>query len=248
MNDFITWLAALAPEGETMLFVRQKPNKKGGYSYLAHLPERARISAGEAWYGNTGSFILTRLAERMSAARENIERVAVLVLDDVGTKSRRPEGLTPTWRMETSPGNEQWGFVFALDDQPTKAEYTAAIEAIAEAGYTDPGACNAVRNFRLPGSVNLKPGRDGFASRLIEWTPDREFSLPQILEALGVTSKPVSATVDAVALDDDGNDDVLAWLHERGLVLERTNTAGWCGVVCPNADAHTNDEIGRAHV
>ena len=243
MNDFITWLAALAPEGETMLFVRQKPNKKGGYSYVAHLPERARISAGEAWYGNTGSFILTRLAERMSAARENIERVAVLVLDDVGTKSRRPEGLTPTWRMETSPGNEQWGFVFALDDQPTKAEYAAAIEAIAEAGYTDPGACNAVRNFRLPGSVNLKPGRDGFASRLIEWTPAFEFSLPQILGALGVTAKPISATVDAVALDDDGNDDVLAWLNERGLVLERTNTAGWCGVVCPNADAHTNDEI-----
>ena len=57
-------VAALAPEDETMLFVRQKPNKKGGYGYLAHLPERARISAGEAWYGNTGSFILTRLAER----------------------------------------------------------------------------------------------------------------------------------------------------------------------------------------
>ena len=137
------------------------------------------------------SDLLTRLAERLSAARENIERVAVLVLDDVGTKSRRPEGLTPTWRMETSPGNEQWGFVFALDDQPTKAEYTAAIEAIAEAGYTDPGACNAVRNFRLPGSVNFKPGRDGFASRLVEWVPQLEFSLPQILGALGVTSKQI---------------------------------------------------------
>ena len=42
MSDFITWLAALAPEDETMLFVRQKPNKKGGYSYVAYLPERAR--------------------------------------------------------------------------------------------------------------------------------------------------------------------------------------------------------------
>ena len=40
MNDFIKWLAALAPDEETMLFVRQKPNKKGGYSYVAHLPER----------------------------------------------------------------------------------------------------------------------------------------------------------------------------------------------------------------
>ena len=89
----------------------------------------------------------------------------------------------------------------------------------------------------------MKPGRDGFASRLIEWAPQLEFSLPQILTALGVTSKPISATVDAVALDDDGNDDVLAWLNERGLVLERTNTAGWCGVVCPNADAHSNDEF-----
>ena len=62
--------------------------------------------------------------------------------------------------METSPGCFQWGYAFT--EQPTKAEFSAAIVAIAEAGYTDPGAINCVRNFRLPGSVNLKPGRDAF--------------------------------------------------------------------------------------
>ena len=79
-----------------------------------------------------------------------------MVLDDIGTKSKLPP-LEPTWIIETSPDNYQWGYTFALDDQPLKGDFSAAIKAIAEAGYTDGGAINPVRNFRIPGSVNLKP-------------------------------------------------------------------------------------------
>ena len=114
------------------------------------------------------------------------------MLDDVGTKSKAPP-LEPTWKIETSPDNFQWGYTFSLDDQPKHEEFSAAIKAIAEAGFTDKGATNAVRNFRIPGSVNLKPDRGGFKSVLSEFQPQREFSLPQILGAFwGVAGGPGS--------------------------------------------------------
>jgi hypothetical protein len=161
-----------------------------------------------------------------------------MMLDDIGTKSKTPP-LEPTWIMETSPGSFQWGYAFS--DQPTKAEFSAAIRAIADAGYTDPGACNPVRNFRLPGSVNLKPDRNHFESRLVEFHPDREYALPDICAALGVT--PVEAdslTLRPIRLADDGADDVMAWLSQQGLLLSRPNGEGWAGVICPNGAEHTD--------
>jgi hypothetical protein len=161
-----------------------------------------------------------------------------MMLDDIGTKSKVPT-IAPTWIMETSPGSFQWGYAFS--DQPTKAEFSAAIRAIADAGYTDPGACNPVRNFRLPGSVNLKPDRNNFESRLVEFHPDREFTLPEICAALGVT--PVEAdslTLRPIRLSDDGADDVMAWLSQQGLLLSRPNGEGWAGVICPNGAEHTD--------
>jgi hypothetical protein len=158
----------------------------------------------------------------------------------VGTKSKAPP-LEPTWKIETSPDNYQWGYTFSLDDHPTVDEFTAAIKAIAEAGYTDPGATNAVRNFRLPESVNLKPGRDNFAARLTEFHPKREFSLGQICEALSVTPVPIeSARFTPIRVADDGQDDVVVWLSSNGLVLSRPNPEGWMGVQCPNYEQHTD--------
>ena len=165
--EFLEYLINLAPEGETFLIVKQKP--QGGThadgtpkcTWPAFLPT-ARRREGESWYGNTASFILDRMGDRPSASAANCEYVLVMVLDDIGTKSKTPP-LPPTWIMETSPGNYQWGYAF--NDQPTKGDFSAAILAIAAAGYTDAGAVNPVRNFRLPGSVNIKPGRDEFVSR-----------------------------------------------------------------------------------
>jgi hypothetical protein len=162
-----------------------------------------------------------------------------MMLDDIGTKSKTPP-LPPTWIMETSPGNYQWGYAFS--EQPTVGEFSAAIKAIAAAGYTDPGACNPVRNFRLPGSINQK---NGFISRLVEFTPGREYSVGDICAALGVVPGVAdTATVRSVGLADDGDDDVLAWIAERGELLEIGHE--WYGVVCPNAAEHTDgNPMGR---
>jgi hypothetical protein len=248
--EFLDFITKLAPTGETALIVRQKPQLKDGAIQLhadgavkctwpAYLPDANRIKPNQAWYGNTASFIVDRFTDgRVSARADNCEYILVMMLDDIGTKSKTPP-LEPTWIMETSEGSFQWGYAFS--DQPTKAEFSAAIKAIADAGYTDPGACNPVRNFRLPGSVNLKPERNHFESRLVEFHPEREYSLPEICAALGVT--PVEAdslTLRPIRLSDDGADDVMAWLSEQGLLLSRPNGEGWAGVICPNGAEHTD--------
>jgi hypothetical protein len=244
--DFLT---KLAPEGETFLVVRQKPQTKDGEfqfhadgaikaTWPAMLPT-AKIKDDWAIYGNTASFIVDRFKDgHVSASAANCEYVLVMVLDDVGTKAKVPP-IEPTWKMETSPGSFQWGYVFS--EQPTKGEFTAAIKAIADAGYTDPGAINAVRNFRLPGSVNLKPGREMFKSMLVEFHPERDFTLPQICAALEVT--PAADTGDIfrpIRISDDGTDDVMIWLSDNGLLLSRPNQEGWAGVICPNSAQHTD--------
>jgi hypothetical protein len=257
MQEFIDYLTNIAPEGETILFVRQKPVVYGGepvchkdgtpkYVWPPFLPTSPKLGRPGAWYANTGCFIVERFRDGLSASAANCERVAFLVLDDIGTKSKAPP-LEPTWKIETSPGNYQWGYTFGLDDQPLKGEFAAAIKAIAEAGFTDPGAVNPVRNFRIPGSINLKEGRDNFASVLTEFYPEREFTLTQIVTALGVTPGPVdTAYIRGVSLEDDGMDKVLEWIQERGLLLEKANGEGWYGVVCPNHAEHTTgDPSGR---
>jgi hypothetical protein len=250
--DFLEYITNLAEEGETALIVRQKPVVYSGqpvthadgspkYTWPAFLPDHKRRE-GQAWYVNTGSFIIDRLKDgKPSASVSNCQFCLFMMLDDIGTKSKEPP-LPPTWIMETSPGSFQWGYAYS--EQPTVGEQTAALSVIAAAGYTDPGATNAVRNCRLPGSVNLKPGRDNFAARLVEFHPGREYTLPQICEALGVAPGEADTPHHHVLqLRDTGKDTVLTWLNEHNLVLSNVNSEGWMGVVCPNHAEHTDGQI-----
>jgi hypothetical protein len=245
--NFLEFLMSLAPEGETALIVRQKPLGKelqfhadGAIkcTWPAMLPT-TKIKPDWAIYGNTASFIIDRFKDgHVSASAANCEYVLVMVLDDVGTKAAIPP-LEPTWKIETSEGSYQWGYAFS--EQPTKADFSAAIKAIADAGYTDKGAINAVRNFRLPGSINLKPDRNNFASKLVEFHPERDFTLEQICVALDVVPAPAdSVGVRPIRLSDDGADDVMAWLSGKGLLLSKPNAEGWAGVMCPNSAEHTD--------
>ena len=177
-TQFCLFLESLPADGETVLYVRQKPLQPLQYhadgavksTWPAFMPDRKRRE-GESWYANTASFITDRFIDgKPSAAAACCEYVLVMILDDIGTKSKTPP-LEPTWKMETSPGNYQWGYAFDVERQPRKGEFAAAIRAIADAGFTDPGACNPVRNFRVPGSVNVKPGREAFEARLVEFHP-----------------------------------------------------------------------------
>lgn len=252
---FIDYICNLAPEGETPLLLKQKLMKDSDGNLIYHgdgvpkatfpayLPDRAKIKDNEAWYVNTGSFVLDRFPDGKPAAQGRyIDYVLFMMLDDIGTKSKTPP-LAPTWIMETSEGSFQWGYAFT-EEQPTKHEFVAAIKAIADAGYTDPGATNAVRNCRLPGSINFKRGRNEFRARLVEFHPERQYTLNDICAAIGVTpAEADSAELAPVRLKDTGSDSVLAWLSEHGTILSPPNFEGWAGVVCPNHAEHSDGNV-----
>lgn len=249
--NFTDYLNSIPPEGETVLYVKQtlKLTPEGQPQYHSDgtpkvfftptLPAKYAPSLTSAWYACTASFITSRFEGCPSHAGRYAERVAFLMLDDVGTKSKTPP-LEPTWKVETSPGNFQWGYTFRLDDQPAKGEFSAAVKAIAAAGYTDPGATNATRLFRIPGSINFKKGRGNFVTRLIELHPEREFTLAEICAAMGVTPGPNDSEYVGIDLADTGGDDVFAWLGGQGLVYSRPNGQGWAGIHCPNGGEHSD--------
>ena len=253
-TNFIDYVAKLAAEnGETALLLHQKPKRENGEivyhgdgvpkaTFPAFLPSKAKIKDDEAWYINTGSFIVDRFTDgKPSAKRDNVEYVLFMMLDDIGTKSKTPP-IAPTWIMETSEGSFQWGYAFS--EQPTKNQFSAAIKAIAAAGYTDPGAVNPVRNCRVPGSINLKQGRGHFAARLVEFHPEREYTLEGLCEAMDVVPEEAdTADLKAIKIRDTGQDNVLAWLSDNSMVLSQVNNEGWCGIVCPNHAEHSDSNI-----
>jgi hypothetical protein len=92
---------------------------------------------------------------------ENFEALRALVVDDVGPKVAPGEvqGLLgePTYKVETSPGNEHWGYV--LDPPVTdRTRGDALIDAVIDVlfGGKDPGMDGVARIMRLPFGSNTK--------------------------------------------------------------------------------------------
>jgi len=163
--------------------------------------------------------------------------------DDAGTTSapnpRRPRSSPHgSWRRRLARSSG----ATPSATSPPRPSSAPAISAIADAGYTDPGACNPVRNFRLPGSINLQTrprqfrsplGRVSPRARIHAWTR----SAPPWASR---QSRPTRSPCARSACRDDGADDVMAWLSEQGLLLSKPNGEGWAGVICPNSAEHTD--------
>ena len=103
--------------------------------------------------------------------------LAALVFDDVGVKVTdmdRLAGVPPSYVIETSPGNFQYGYILAeqIKDQGIA---NALIQAAIDAGLSDPGAKGINRLARLPNGVNGKYD-PAFPCRLVSWNPERRYT------------------------------------------------------------------------
>lgn len=119
--------------------------------------------------------------------REQFYSLHAVMLDDVGTKAEKREGLTlpPSWMIETSPGNYQAGYIF---DAPVKDQKIAKnlMDAIVAAGLCDPGANGPVaRMARLPVASNGKH-TPAFPCRLVEWQPTLRYSVDDLIKGLSL--------------------------------------------------------------
>lgn len=159
-----------------------------------------------------------------------------VVLDDVFEKVPEPV-LTPTWRMETKPGSEQWGYLF---EKPLRDAvlHDQIIRALTDNGLSDPGMKNVVRWFRLPGS---QPLGKRHAARLTHWKPERRFPHDQLLKQLGVSSLPKPRSLATPLPDFKPHDIVFDWLEKSGH-LRNTGGDNWWEITCPWAHEHSDSD------
>lgn len=199
-GEFITALFRKPlPEGILASFCTKEGDPEAG-TYLANrwnpgddpAPEGTRnayLNCGVFHHGKDGSF------------RARIDRCAgvmFLMLDDVGTKvpRERLEGVTPTWMIETSPGNFQVGLAF---EEPIDADKASAIHrALIARGLCDEGASQPKNRWaRLPHAINGKPKhmRDGqpWRCQLATWNPDKRFTPEELVEAFALELPPEGA-------------------------------------------------------
>lgn len=128
--------------------------------------------------------------------KKHFAALYAVMLDDICIKV--PEEritLEPSWKIETSFGNFQVGFI--LDEPITDpARADNLLNSIIDAGLCDPGSSGAcARLGRLPVAINGKhKNADGsiWRCQLKEWNPERRYSVQEIVEGLQIELKESS--------------------------------------------------------
>lgn len=202
----------------------------------------------QAWYFAVSSIdgAMNEKGTMVSRGRANLKHYFCLVLDDIGTKGSPPP-VEPSWKVVTSVmsnvENQQWGFF--LDPGDDWPKFEALVEWCAAQGWADAGAGGSYRLMRIPGSANLKPGRQMFKTKVVEWN-ETVWSLDELAEDLGcdldtlpIKELSVSSTVKAGgAVAMDGIDPLLDWLVDNGHVVH--DGGEWVDIICPWAESHTS--------
>lgn len=179
----------------------------------------------------------------------------VVTLDDVGTKVDREDvKLPPSWALETSEGNYQYGYILAEPiSNPEDAD--SLVKAIIGAGLCDKGASGpTARVMRLPVGVNGK-SNPAFRCRLEEWNPERVFTVQQLVDGLGLDmGKPVKNPTKSQAARAQNEGDpiyiprpqenrVLAEIKKRNLYKASLGD-GKHDITCPWRHEHTGEVDG----
>ena len=171
----------------------------------------------------------------------NFRSLHVLVVDDVHSKIPRIQVEStlgvPSYKIETSPGNEQWGYVLepAVID---RAEAEGLINALCRNFTSDVAGVN--RLVRLPVGRNGKKiyGEEPLVTTLQYIDGTRLFNPKDLARALDARPEDYQATSDRPFLPVD-RDPVLAALERRGDAYESTRDPGKYRVTCPWVGEHT---------
>jgi len=156
---------------------------------------------------------------RVHSRLRDLRRAYVLPLDDIGTKSRAPS-VEPSYILETSEGNYQYGYLlepYDVSNDRGANYYDGCLRAMAEAGYNDQGCIGAHRMIKMPGAINHK---NKFVTRVTKWSPELRYSLKKLMKQFGVKAQRVSRKSAAEGHVSDlrnVKDPLYDWLVERGV-------------------------------
>ncbi|HKX77714.1 MAG TPA: DNA-primase RepB domain-containing protein [Novosphingobium sp.] len=256
-RDFLAIIFAELPEGAGSVVTAKSgdPHEGGWYPHNSERIDDV-CQPSKNTYFNCASLVPNDDGT-IAARKESAAAYHALVLDDVGSKVDRAllASITPTWELETSPGNFQIGF--RLSPPLTEAtEVDRFQHRFAKAGLTDKGALGMVRWVRLPNGINGKPKYevDGkpFACRLHAWNPETYYTANQLADDLAPVSTTSECGADSaqdrrvhyagnngVFFPANAENPVVTAFKARGL-YKRELSAGRHDVTCPWAQEHTD--------
>lgn len=188
---------------------------------------------------------------RIRRRKAQFAALHLVMVNDIGPKVRPDAILLPLSAMvETSPGNCQGWYLI----DPPCTERTIAerlIDGLIGAGLTadgkDPGMSGVNRYGRLPVGANHKAriveSEGGpFFHRLVEWVPDRRYSVAQIAAAYDIDLAPKPPPRPVVRAPEGAADNLLPWFEALGWYFTQLG-GDWHAVRCPWADEHTNGDV-----
>lgn len=190
-----------------------------------------------------------------------LKRCFVIPVDDIGTglgaKVTPAEvPLSPTYQIETSPGNFQYGYVLETPEADmTKAKVLMKLMAL-QIG-ADVGGSMAAKLIRLPQGYNAKQQYGVLPPRtkMHLWNPERRFTVEELMAAWGVDEEAFKREYTtqtkistAGTLGHSFDDDVLKWLEHHGAVhTESPDPSGFLTVTCPWHATHTDGNVGAGY-
>lgn len=226
------------------------PNEGGWYPQEAF--KSVKLLSTSNNYFNISSFHPAADGS-FNVKKENFAGLICIVLDDVGTKIpwSRLDGITPTWVIETSPGNFQVGFVLA-EPVTDLQQAESLIKMVIDAGLSDKGMTGISRWSRLPDAINGKPKYlvDGqpFQCRLVQWHPERTFSLDELVDCLGLnltsaenpSGKGQNIDKHPVPSGKASSSDPVIELLKKQNLYKKEIASGKHDITCPWVDQHTD--------
>ena len=259
---------------ENILTWRVRPKKSPVFPLAENvlLDRLEKTSEPYALYYATSTASTTQITDNEGKTRDALrnrkaafERFHVLVLDDIGTKiplDKIPETMQPSYIIESSEGNFQYGYVMA---EPIEDIYEAEalVNVAYGSGFSDSGGNMANKLVRLPEGLNGKDEAKGsWRVRLVEsdgrrWTPE------ELIEQMGsahtweelkndpsLVSKRANNTRANVSVWSGKNadfgtatgviDPVLEWLSDEEMITNETGE--WFTIICPWGHEHTSGD------
>jgi len=190
---------------------------------------------------------------RFRAKKNLAVSVHAVMVDDVGTKvsAEHFEKCPPSWAIETSPGNYQYGYIFSTPitdlDVADKLK-----EKLIKAKLCDSGATGgAARWMRLPVAINGRPkhGHPSPKCRLAEWRPELKYTVADLYLGFGLnkTQPPppnssVIKNLHGVSAFSEPKDEsvlVIEALKATGL-YKKSLGSGKHDITCPWVNGHTD--------
>lgn len=276
MNLVFSWEVPDGDDAETLVWATATGSPGFPRKEDDLFKKLTRMKRPQALYFGTSTCTLDHNGKLFNR-KSLFKRLHVVVLDDIGTKvpiESLPEELTPTYIIESSAGNYQYGYVLETPiDVLEHAE--ALIQLVYESGYSDAGGMMPTKLVRLPGGINGKKGEKlNFNVKLIKddgplWTPqallrvmDLDVQWDEVIaDTEGMVKRRASRSVgtspwspikaQAAALGGIV-DPVLEWLYDNNMVMSETDD--WVQIQCPWHTDHTDGSedagyspLGRGH-